>query len=192
MTAIGHLLFSISSLILVHKLAITSEFIHGDLFYLLIGALLGSLLPDIDHPSSYFGRLFRFISIPIYRICGHRNFTHSLLIWLFIMLLFTQFSNIYWFYNTLTQAFLLGYLSHLIGDMLTVKGIPFLWPMKIRFCFPILYNNSKYKLEYFIAILLAIFAILIPSNYQLPLHPLLQEMKKNIIQYIINKLNNLN
>ncbi|HGJ5884492.1 metal-dependent hydrolase [Arsenophonus sp.] len=191
MTATGHLFFSVSSLILVHKLAITPEFAHGDWLHLLAGALLGALLPDIDHPSSSLGRLFRFISVPICRLCGHRGFTHSLLAWLLIMLLSTQLPNSYWLSDALIQAFLLGYFSHLVGDMLTAKGIPFLWPAKTSFCFPILGNNSNQRAEHSIAILLAICAILIPSNYQLPLRPLLQETKKNIITYVVNELNDL-
>ncbi|MFS1562922.1 MAG: hypothetical protein ACL7AX_04260 [Candidatus Arsenophonus phytopathogenicus] len=44
----------------MHKLGITPEFAHGDWLHLLAGALLGALLPDIDHPSSSLGPLFRF------------------------------------------------------------------------------------------------------------------------------------
>ncbi|MGP1931316.1 MAG: metal-dependent hydrolase [Arsenophonus sp. ET-YP4-MAG3] len=191
MTASGHLIFSISSLILVHKLAITPEFVSGDYLHLLIGTLFGALLPDIDHPSSYLGRLFRFISIPVCKLCGRRGFTHSLFSWFIITLLSTQFSNSYLFSDTLVKGFLLGYFSHLVGDMLTKKGIPFLWPLKIQFCFPILNNNFIQKSEYFIAILLVICAILIPTNYQLPLKPMLKEIKQKIITYLTNKLNNV-
>lgn len=192
MTGTGHLLFSVSSLILMHKLAITDEFLYGDRLHLLVGSLLGALLPDIDHPSSYIGRLFRFISVPIYRLCGHRGFTHSLLAWLLIMLVSTQPLGSYWLSDTLTQSFLLGYFSHLVGDILTSKGIPFLWPIRIYLRFPILGNNSNPRAEHSIAILLAICALLIPSNYQLPIRPLFQEAKKNIIKYVVNELNTLN
>lgn len=191
MTATGHLLFSVSSLIFVHKLAITPEFTHGDWLHLLAGALLGALLPDIDHPSSHLGRLFRFISVPVCRLCGHRGFTHSLLAWLLIVLLSTQLPSSYWLSDALIQAFLLGYFSHLIGDMLTTKGIPFLWPLKLYFCFPILGNNSNHRAEHSIAILLAICTVLIPSHYQSPLLPLLQQTKKNVITYVVNELNGL-
>ncbi|CAA2931125.1 hypothetical protein ARSQ2_02273 [Arsenophonus endosymbiont of Bemisia tabaci Q2] len=58
------------------------------------------------------------------------------------------------------------------------------------FLFPILGNNFNQRAQHFIVILLAICAILIPSNYQLPLRPLLQETK-NVITYVVNKLNDL-
>ncbi|XZQ54866.1 MAG: metal-dependent hydrolase [Arsenophonus sp.] len=188
MTASGHLFFSISSYILAYKLAITPELKYGNCFHLLAGVLFGSILPDIDHPSSHLGRLFRFISVPIFRLCGHRGFTHSLFAWLLIILIIIQFSNNYFLSNALIQSFLLGYFSHLVGDMLTTKGVYFLWPLKISFCFPILGNNSNKKKEHSVAILLTICAILIPSHYQLPLQHILEEIKQSIIAYLVNKI----
>ena len=43
------------------------------------GAILGSVLPDIDSPNSYIGRVLPYASIPIERQWGHRTITHSLL-----------------------------------------------------------------------------------------------------------------
>lgn len=40
--------------------------------------LLGAIYPDIDHPKSYLGRRFIFISKPINDVWGHRTITHSL------------------------------------------------------------------------------------------------------------------
>ena len=42
-------------------------------------AILGSVLPDIDSPNSYIGRVLPYASIPIERQWGHRTITHSLL-----------------------------------------------------------------------------------------------------------------
>ncbi|AMA64828.1 Inner membrane protein YdjM [Candidatus Arsenophonus lipoptenae] len=189
MTATGHLLFSLSCLILIRKLINITEFLHGDWIHLLVGVLFGSLLPDIDHPSSHIGRLFRFISVPICRLCGHRGFTHSLCAWVVIILLSNKLKNNYLFSDALIQSFLLGYFSHLIADMLTAKGIPFLWPSKINFCFPILKSSKKdfnKKREYTISILLAICAILIPHNCQLQLDFFFNELKNFLhIFYLI-------
>ncbi|MFP3014532.1 MAG: metal-dependent hydrolase [Arsenophonus sp.] len=191
MSATGHIIFSVSSLMLAHKLAITPEFARGDWFHLLVGTSFGSLMPDIDHPSSYIGRSFRFISVPICYLCGHRCFTHSLLAFFFIMLLSTQLLNNFWISDIIVQGFLLGYFSHLVGDMLTAKGILFLWPSKISFRLPVLSNNYNKRTEYSISILLAICVILIPSNYQLPLRYMMREIKKDIITYVVNKVNTL-
>lgn len=51
MTAQGHLLFSVTS----------------------------TLLPDLDHPNSLLGRCLPWSSGPLFRLFGHRGFTHSLL-----------------------------------------------------------------------------------------------------------------
>nr|BET44860.1 MAG: metal-dependent hydrolase [Candidatus Aschnera chinzeii] len=179
MTAVGHMMFSVTSLILVHKLGITPEFIHGDWLHLLVGVLFGSLLPDIDHPCSLLGSKFRFISIPISRLCGHRGFTHSFCAWLLIILFFFKLPcNQITCDFVLTEGLLLGYLSHIIGDMLTIRGVPFLWPLKLTFCLPILGNNNNIKYERFIIIIFFIFVVCIPSTFQFSLLPALYEIKK--------------
>lgn len=43
------------------------------------GLVLGSLLPDIDHPQSYLGRRLTPLSVPIFKLFGHRGITHSFL-----------------------------------------------------------------------------------------------------------------
>lgn len=166
MTAEGHLLFSVASLVMAHKLQITPEFAQGDWLHMVPGVLLGALLPDIDHPSSILGRLFRIISLPISKLCGHRGFTHSLIAWLILLLSSYQWLPHYWdLPSDLIQAFLLGYMSHLVADMLTPSGVPFLWPLPTRFCFPILRGKSSKRGERFIAVLLTVCAVLIPTGH---------------------------
>nr|WP_314265951.1 metal-dependent hydrolase [uncultured Moellerella sp.] len=172
MTAEGHLLFSVATLVLAHKLEITPELAQGDWLYMLSGTLLGALLPDIDHPSSISGRLFRFISIPISKLCGHRGFTHSLVAWgALAIFCYVGLPREWVLPNDLIQAFLLGYMSHLVADMLTPSGVPFLWPFPQRFCFPILRGKSNKKSERFIALLLLVCAYFIPENIAVSLQP---------------------
>lgn len=97
---------------------------------LLIWVLLGSLLPDIDHPKSKIGRLVPWLSYPIAGIFGHRQITHSLLAVFGVS--YFLFGN-----NAIAIALGIGYLSHLIGDFLTDSGCPLLWPYPKRFSFPI-------------------------------------------------------
>lgn len=166
MSTNGHLLFSISSLILAKKLAITNEFVNGDYIYLIIGTLIGAIFPDIDHPSSKFGKLFYLLSLPIYKIFGHRGFTHSLTAWLIIVYFFKKIKNIFLISKELTHGFLLGYLSHLIADMLTFKGIPLFWPYKTYFSIPILKDNLNDKKEKIISIIFIIFSLFIKINHK--------------------------
>ncbi|BBV08249.1 TPA: metal-dependent hydrolase [Providencia stuartii] len=185
MTAEGHLLFSVASLIMAHKLEITPELAQGDWLHMVPGALLGALLPDIDHPSSIPGRMLKILSLPISKLCGHRGFTHSLIAWLLLVLACYQWLPANWpIPNDLIQAFLLGYMSHLVADILTPSGVPFLWPLPFRFCFPLLRSKSNKRAERFIAIVLAVCACFIPVSYSFDFH----SQFESIIKYIHNQI----
>ncbi|NBV83479.1 hypothetical protein EBR57_05085 [bacterium] len=123
---------------------------------IILCAMFGSILPDIDHPTSTIGRLVPWISKPIERRFGHRSITHSaigtvvattafLLIAGFTALVlqkvlldsisFTHLPLTFASLNItltdifrLTAAFSLGYGSHIILDMLTPRGVELLWP----------------------------------------------------------------
>ncbi|EEG83568.1 MULTISPECIES: metal-dependent hydrolase [Proteus] len=165
MTAEGHLLFSVATLVLAQKLEITPALAHGDWFHMIPAVLLGSLLPDLDHPGSILGRLFRIISLPLSKLCGHRGFTHSLLAFCGLAILWeTQVSPQWDISADIFHALLFGYLSHLIADMLTPAGVPFLWPLKIRFALPILGKKNNKKGERFISVLILVGALFLPPH----------------------------
>ena len=79
-----------------------------------VGVLaVGSLLPDIDHPSSYLGKRHKMVSGVTNKAFGHRGITHSLLgfiligiivkfiqnkIFYFFILKFPSLSNLYFIY----------------------------------------------------------------------------------------------
>lgn len=69
-------------------------------------------------------------------ISNHRQFTHSLL----AMILFG--SAIALIYNPVAKYFLVGYLSHLIIDMLNKKGIQILFPLKPKVCLGLFYADD--------------------------------------------------
>ncbi|CAL1329462.1 metal-dependent hydrolase [Candidatus Providencia siddallii] len=154
MTSEGHILFSIASLIVAYKLQLTFEIVHGDWIYMLLGASIGSLLPDIDHKSSLFGRIFFFISFFMSKIFSHRGFTHSLLSWIILIVFFYIFHIEKLISNDLIQAFLLGYISHHFADMLTPYGVSFLWPLSYRFSIPIIVGKNNKRRERCISIIL--------------------------------------
>ena len=110
----------------------------------LVGAFIGSLLPDIDQPTSNFWQ-----SIPLgdvgksivpKTLGGHRNLSHSLL----GIALFYVISSIiasYLLSNNIDHAILLqsllaGFIAHLVADMITVHGVPLLWPFGHAMGFP--------------------------------------------------------
>jgi len=94
--------------------------------------ILATLVPDLDHPQSFLGRVFRPVSKYINKHHGHRTLTHSFLalvvttflIWLFDKYTFeTGEFAIFWFW---------AYLSHIFLDMLTISGVHVFYPFAHR------------------------------------------------------------
>lgn len=103
-----------------------------DLVGLTIGSLLGSLLPDLDHPKSKLGRRFLPLSTFLYATLGHRGGTHSLFFAAVLLLL------LIWVAPYLALGLCLGILSHILADMISYSvgkkftfgnGCPLLWPL---------------------------------------------------------------
>jgi len=151
---------------------------------IILAGIIGSLVPDLDMPKSMIGRVFFFISVPLERRFGHRTITHSLLGWLIATLIFTVLITILTFLTSYgiqtffpngvplyfgilsidlglttrwVAAFSIGYISHLILDMFTLRGSQFFWPEPSRDVIP---KNSKYRIETGSKFEIIIFAIL--------------------------------
>lgn len=92
-------------------------------------AIIGSLAPDIDTPHSLLGRWVPFLSYPLDRYVGHRTLTHSLpfLAGLAGVGLFLARIG----YPGPVLAFMAGYASHILADMLT-GGVCFMYPLDKR------------------------------------------------------------
>lgn len=107
--------------------------------------MVGGLAPDLDQPTSALwhrvraGSLIGKIISPLFG--GHRFISHSILGIIFFGVVLNIFlkaavnvvlvdMDIVWW------AFMIGYVSHLIMDMLTREGVPWLFPLPIRFGIP--------------------------------------------------------
>ncbi|QIR16313.1 metal-dependent hydrolase [Shewanella aestuarii] len=127
------------------------------LWLVVVSIVFGSLLPDVDHPSSTIGKRVLFISIPLSAIFGHRQITHS--IWPILCVAWLVNFN-----NSTSSAIVLclsiGYLSHLLGDFFTDSGIPFFWPLSFRFKSPLPVATGG-PFEYLIAYGLFISSLLV-------------------------------
>jgi len=84
--------------------------------------LFASLLPDIDHPDSKLGRKVKIIS----KLFKHRGFFHSI----FGVALFTL-PFLYFKLDLIAIPLLIGYCSHLLGDLITLEGIMPFYPLRI-------------------------------------------------------------
>ncbi|MCE2571658.1 metal-dependent hydrolase [Motilimonas eburnea] len=135
MIARNHIMFGVASWVLARP------YIYGDqkdwfplyLEVVLVG--VGSLLPDIDHPSSRAGKFVPFISYPVSAFFGHRGVTHSLIA------VVACVYGLFWASGDLPLWGLYlvwGYMSHLLGDyVFGTSGLPLTWPAKRRFVSPI-------------------------------------------------------
>ena len=101
-------------------------------------AVAGSLLPDIDHPQSWVGRHVRPVSSVVAALLGHRGATHSLLA--------VAACGWFLFHDGASLGFaaplLVGYLSHLAGDLLTPRGLRLAWPLKGTWALPLCRSGS--------------------------------------------------
>ena len=104
-------------------------------------AIIGSLLPDVDSPNSYIGRLMPFASIPIERRWGHRTITHSLLCMLALSVV--TLPLLAWD-TACYAAILIGYMSHLIADSTTKSGVPLFYPHPAVCVFP---GSARYRVK---------------------------------------------
>lgn len=91
-------------------------------------AMLGALLPDIDHPQSKLGRLLWPLSATLYRTVGHRGPTHS-----FFFLFLTLIPLVFGVSLTWVFPVFIGCAMHLLADCLTPKGCQLLYPKKVFF-----------------------------------------------------------
>jgi inner membrane protein len=178
MTGEGHLIFSVACIIFAKKVGLTPELAHGDWWHIIPGALLTSLLPDIDHPKSILGQRLKWISTPIARIFGHRGFTHSLLALIGGIALFQMDISRYWIIPAdVLHAMIIGYFSHLLADMITPAGIPLLWPCRWRFCIPLLRPQKGNQLERVLCVLLVCFSIYWQTDTTIPLLSYMEQLK---------------
>lgn len=185
MTATGHFIFSLAVVIFAKKTEIISSFSQGNWGHIIIGSILGCLLPDIDHPKSWLGKRVKILSIPISRIFGHRGFTHSILS-LIICITILMKTNIILqlaLPKEIIDSITLSYISHIFADMLTPSGVPFFWPFLFRFKIPLLKNsNHKKSKEKIFCILLLIASFLYSSNKNI-----MHFIPKNIINELYLK-----
>jgi inner membrane protein len=104
-------------------------------------AMLFSIMPDIDLPTSKVGRPLFWISVPLEKRFGHRTITHSVI---GITFLVTLAMPLYLYYPMYFWAILGGYWSHIQIDMANIRGVDLFWPSPIRVVMP---GKMAYRLE---------------------------------------------
>jgi len=93
--------------------------------------VVGSLLPDIDHPRAFLTRqlcLFKQASRGIGRYVTHRGIVHSLSAALIATIAVWAVALFYDLKTLAVSCFFLGFVSHLAADSLNPTGIKWLQP----------------------------------------------------------------
>lgn len=98
--------------------ALVLHYTDQSLTYMLAGAL-SAMLPDSDLRNTKAGCL-----LPMWIFCNHRGFTHSIAALVMITFL-ASFINV-----PCAIAVGTGYLSHILLDYLTPRGVKLAWPKK--------------------------------------------------------------
>jgi inner membrane protein len=140
-----HQLIGFTSFVTIGLLFPPQELNMVTLSTCVIGNVVGSLLPDIDGAGNRLWDL-----LPAGNLVGkfarrlfykHRTITHSLLggfliykaLWFILPKLFNpEYVNI----SLVFTSIMIGFVAHLLADMMTKDGIPLLFPFKWYFGIP--------------------------------------------------------
>ena len=112
-------------------------------YYPIIFSVAASIIPDIDEPNSKIGSKVTGISKSTKAIFGHRTITHSLLGAIIFGLIVNYFVDFFSLPDFITTFFILGYLSHLLGDIFTISGVPLFYPLSKKYAIPIVKTGSN-------------------------------------------------
>ncbi|MBP1890544.1 inner membrane protein [Clostridium moniliforme] len=156
------------------------------MFVYLYSCHIGSFSPDIDMKSSYISKRHPLLSKYFGSKFKHRGFTHSLLfliiLFLICKILITK-TNENVLVITICYGFLVGYISHLILDLITKEGIELLYPIKFNFKIFFIKTNSNGE-KYFNKVLKLFIFVLVIYNIFI--------LSKNLFNFDIVTYLNLN
>ncbi len=129
----------------------------GNILLFVAVAAVASLLPDIDHVSSWLGRKLSPFSAVINFLFHHRGFMHSIWVPLLLYFIMGRISSL------IAAALLVGYVSHILLDAATTKGIRPFHPLPIKLKGVIRTNGFIEKIILLLLIVLSVAVFLIKS-----------------------------
>jgi len=95
--------------------------------FAIIAGVVGAISPDVDHTGSTMGKALLPISWIVSKVCSHRGFTHSILAIGLVSAAAMQFDS------PIAWAFVMGYASHILADMMTPMGCALASPFNRKF-----------------------------------------------------------
>lgn len=125
--ALGYVVFSNVSMLNVNLTESKSLLIAAS------GLAIGSLFPDIDHQNSFLSRKVKPLSWLTSKVLKHREFTHSIVgtisIYYLLKLILDKIAIDILLSDIFLKAFIIGMISHILLDMLTVAGVVLFYPL---------------------------------------------------------------
>lgn len=113
---------------------------------------VGALLPDIDSFHSKLGRIIMPVSVVVQLIFGHRGIFHTILL---PMALYMGLNLLLPMYSAYYLPLLVGYISHLLLDVLTPEGTPLLWPLPKHISIPLAQTGGIIEKAIFLGLTVA-------------------------------------
>lgn len=143
----------------------------AQLGFVMCGLVIGSLLPDIDHPHSLISQQIPLVGGIISRLTSHRGLFHSILgVAILIVGLGMLSALIAGGLSSIgiqgasdataqiSTGTLIGYILHIIADMITVNGVKLFYPLKANVGLPLIRTGGNR--EWILAMALIIISFL--------------------------------
>lgn len=125
--ALGYVVFSNVAMLDVNLMDSKSLLVAAS------GLVIGSLFPDIDHQNSFLSRKVKPLSWLTSKVLKHREFTHSIVgtisIYYLLRLILDKMAIDIILGDIFVKAFIIGMVSHILLDMLTVAGVVLFYPL---------------------------------------------------------------
>lgn len=96
-------------------------------------------------------------------ISSHRSFTHSIVGFL-VAACIVKVATVKYNLPSIYSGFIIGYVSHLVADFFTVKGIKLFYPLKTNISSPIMIKTNS-GLENVIFTLLSLYSVFLLINF---------------------------
>ncbi|MCK8823812.1 metal-dependent hydrolase [Fuchsiella alkaliacetigena] len=152
-----------------------NRLLHSDFLFVLnraepltlyLAVLIGALLPDIDHANSKITSKLKPLNW-ITRLFGikHRGITHSLIGLALFYMLINKILALGWINQIWYYGLLLGYISHLLADMLNPTGIPLFFPNSRRFSFGVKITTGSWQENIFFSLITLALVIVLMINH---------------------------
>ena len=162
MMAKTHMLTGFAYGVAVYPAVARGDYTIEQYALVMVGLVIGSLLPDIDHPHSLISQFIPIVGGVMSRLTKHRGLFHSIVgvvLVYAVLVLVSQYVNrathsqLQYFF---VAGALIGYVLHIIGDVLTVSGVQLFYPLRYRVRIPVIRTNGYRELILQVSLLVVI------------------------------------